>query len=236
MINFPYPDMQQLNLDWIIGRLKAIMKFIPGGGAVGQILRRTSTGAEWSDEQAATAPVSSVNGQTGAVVLDADDVGALPNTYTAPVSSVNGQTGAVSLGKSDVGLGNVDNVQQYSASNPPPYPVTSVNGQTGSVSLNASSVGAIAADAFIRVQTEANTTYTFSCSDKARFILVSTSSAAASKNLAIFNVSALGAVSHSDILAGNVTYDESVANTLKFTPGNAGAVGILVFDGTVTPV
>ena len=37
--------------------------------------------------------------------------------------------------KSDVGLGNVDNVQQYSASNPPPYPVTSVNGQTGSVTV-----------------------------------------------------------------------------------------------------
>lgn len=35
--------------------------------------------------------------------------------------------------KSDVGLGNVDNVQQYSASNPPPYPVSSVNGQTGTV-------------------------------------------------------------------------------------------------------
>lgn len=44
---------------------------------------------------------------------------------------------------SDVGLGNVDNVQQYSANNPPPYPVTSVNGQTGGVSLNASNVGAV---------------------------------------------------------------------------------------------
>ena len=39
---------------------------------------------------------------------------------------------------SDVGLGNVDNVQQYSASNPPPYPVTSVFGRTGDVSLLAS--------------------------------------------------------------------------------------------------
>lgn len=37
---------------------------------------------------------------------------------------------------SDVGLGNVDNVQQYSVSNPPPYPVTSVNSQTGAVSLS----------------------------------------------------------------------------------------------------
>ena len=37
--------------------------------------------------------------------------------------------------KSEVGLGNVDNVQQYSASNPPPYPVTSVNGDTGAVTI-----------------------------------------------------------------------------------------------------
>lgn len=57
-----------------------------------------------------TIPVTSVNGQTGAVVLDASDVGALASgttyvssfngssgaiTYSAPVDSVNGQTGAV---------------------------------------------------------------------------------------------------------------------------------------------
>lgn len=40
-----------------------------------------------------------------------------------------------SYSKSEVGLGNVDNVKQYSESNPPPYPVTSVNGETGAVSL-----------------------------------------------------------------------------------------------------
>lgn len=39
--------------------------------------------------------------------------------------------------KSEVGLGNVDNVKQYSASNPPPYPVTSVNGKTGAVTISA---------------------------------------------------------------------------------------------------
>lgn len=44
--------------------------------------------------------------------------------------------------KSDVGLGNVDNVQQYSANNPPPYPVTSVNGSTGAVSLSIPSTAA----------------------------------------------------------------------------------------------
>ena len=43
-------------------------------------------------------------------------------------------------------LGNVENVRQYSADNPPPYPVTSVNGKIGAVSLTipskASDVGA----------------------------------------------------------------------------------------------
>lgn len=62
---------------------------------------------------------------------------------SAPVTSVNSKTGAVTLTKSDVGLGNVDNVKQYSADNPPPYPVTSVNGQTGAVTLGASDIGAL---------------------------------------------------------------------------------------------
>ena len=37
--------------------------------------------------------------------------------------------------KTEVGLGNVDNVKQYSANNPPPYPVTSVNGATGAITV-----------------------------------------------------------------------------------------------------
>ena len=165
------------------------------------------------------APVTSVNNKTGAVQLNASDVGALPNTTviptktsqltndsgyltSAPVTSVNSKTGAVKLVagdvgavsktgdtmtgnltvgsaslqtngyvtgtwlkttantalgsaaskiavindgwvysrttgqiKSDIGLGNVDNVKQYSASNPPPYPVTSVNGHTGAITI-----------------------------------------------------------------------------------------------------
>lgn len=172
---FPYSSMQEINLDWILTKIKNILRFVPDDGAVGQILRRTAHGAEWSDEQGGGGgAVSSVNGQTGAVVLTASDVGALSDTTpipdstsdlindsgfvdaagaaaAAPVQSVNGQTGAVIvsgggavdsvngktgtvvLDKTDIGLGNVDNVQQYSASNPPPYPVTSVNGQTGDV-------------------------------------------------------------------------------------------------------
>ena len=79
-----------------------------------------------------TAPVTSVNGKTGAVTLTAADVSAVPTTRT-----VNGHalSSNVTVSKSDVGLGNVDNVKQYSASNPPPYPVTSVNGQTGAVTV-----------------------------------------------------------------------------------------------------
>lgn len=41
------------------------------------------------------------------------------------------------LNPAAVGLGNVDNVRQYSVSNPPPYPVISVNGKTGAVTISA---------------------------------------------------------------------------------------------------
>lgn len=53
--------------------------------------------------------VTSVQGETGDVVLTAADVGALPSSYVAPVVSVAGRTGPVVLSKGDVGLGAVDN-------------------------------------------------------------------------------------------------------------------------------
>lgn len=104
--------------------------------------------------------VTSVNGQTGAVILSASDIGAqstitvngilkgdgaggvsaaIPGTdylTEAPVTSVNGKTGEVKLVKADVGLSQVHNVTQYSAKNPPPYPVTSVNGKTGAITVH----------------------------------------------------------------------------------------------------
>ena len=102
-------------------------------------------------------PVTSVNSKIGDVVLTANDVGALPADTVIP--TVNNATltirrNSVDIGsftansandvnidinvptdKSDIGLGNVDNVKQYSASNPPPYPVKSVNGHTGAVTI-----------------------------------------------------------------------------------------------------
>ena len=135
--NFPpFTTMQELNLDWILTKIKNILRFVPDDGAVGQILRRTPSGAEWSNEQGGGGAVNSVNGQTGDVVLTAADVGALPDTYVAPVTSVNGQTGAVALtipdSTSDLvnDSGFVDAAGAAAAA-----PVQSVNGQTGSVSL-----------------------------------------------------------------------------------------------------
>lgn len=99
--------------------------------------------------------VSSVNGQTGAVVLDAADVGALPDTTTIPtkVSQLNNDSGyitGISSGDVTTALG----FTPYDASNPSGFvdsagaasaaPVQSVNGNTGAVSLTASDVGALA--------------------------------------------------------------------------------------------
>lgn len=119
MADFPWFNMQQLNLDWLLEKIKSVLPFLPDNGTVGQILRRTATGAAWSDEV------------TGSGLVD----------------SVNGMTGDVVIGKANVGLGNVankdlsnvDNVRQYSADNPPPYPVKSVNGRTGDVIVDPAS-------------------------------------------------------------------------------------------------
>lgn len=77
----------------------------PSGGTMGQVLAKdTSTDYDYSWQTvSAGGAVDSVNGQTGVVVLDAGDVGALPDTYTAPVSSVNGLTGSVVLSAANVG-------------------------------------------------------------------------------------------------------------------------------------
>ena len=111
---------------------------VPAGGAQGQVLKKASNAdfdTVWAIE---SGTVLSVNGMTGAVVLDADDVGALPDTTVIPtktsdltndsgfitdagVTSFNGQTGDVT----------------YAA------PVTSVNNKTGAVTLDAEDVGAM---------------------------------------------------------------------------------------------
>ena len=162
--HFPYSSMQEINLDWILTKVKNILRFVPDDGAVGQILRRTAHGAEWSDEQGAGGSVTSVNGMQGAVVLDASDVGALPDTTVipsdtsdltntagfvdaagaaaaAPVQSVNGQTGAVSLTipTDTADLTNTAGFVNASGA-AAAAPVQSVNGQTGAVVLTIPSI------------------------------------------------------------------------------------------------
>ena len=98
--------------------------------------RKKDVDACYGPNNAPPYPVTSVNGQTGGVNLTASDVGAVPTSRTVNGKALNAN---IKLVASDVGLGNVDNVKQYSASNPPPYPVTSVNGQTGAVTVQSGS-------------------------------------------------------------------------------------------------
>lgn len=127
----PYSTMQQLNLDWILDRIR---RFLPDNGTKGQVLTRTKDGAAWVDPEAASGAVSSVNGKTGAVVLTASDVGALPSSYQAPVTSVNGKTGAVQLAIPD-STSDLTNDSGFitAAQAAAAAPVQSVNGQTGNV-------------------------------------------------------------------------------------------------------
>lgn len=121
--------------------------------------------ADYLDEHPVSAPVTSVNGQIGDVVLTPSLIGAMPDTYTAPVASVNGKTGSVVLTASDVNalpsstsipsktseLTNdsgfltsaVTSFNGQTGSVTYTAPVTKVNNKTGAVSLTASDVGAL---------------------------------------------------------------------------------------------
>lgn len=200
---FPYTNLHELNLDWILQKLKeayspdnppdnmvlsvngetgdvvlyqdAVIRFPDIEDATWNIHRlanHSSSGIQFLSNRAQRIegtyrhdiydegnpppyPVTSVNGQTGAV------------TIAIPVTSVNGETGAVILYRNavtrlpDVTEGtwniyrvcngiqrgiqfsadkaerieNTDRYAIYDAGNPPPYPVTSVNGETGAVTI-----------------------------------------------------------------------------------------------------
>ena len=89
--HYPYTDAHQLNLDWVIKQVKKIPELaasIPT--KLSQLLN--DTGFINAAQAAAAAPVQSVNGQTGDVIV----------TGTGAVDSVNGKTGAVVLDAADV--------------------------------------------------------------------------------------------------------------------------------------
>lgn len=105
---------------------------VPSGGTAGQVLQKAS-GADYDTEWATPSSggaVTSVNGKTGAVTLNASDVGA--GTYSKPsggipASDMSSEVQA-SLSKAETALQSA--------------PVTSVNTKTGVVVLTPSDIGA----------------------------------------------------------------------------------------------
>ena len=163
--------------------------------------------------------VSSVNGQTGAVVLDASDVGALPDDTTY-VSSVNGSSGAVTV-TVPTKTSDLQNDSGFITS----APVTSVNSKTGAVTLTASDVGAGTyskpgtgipkTDLESAVQTSL---------DKADTALQSAPVTSVNSQTGAVSLSIPS--SASDV--GAVAANQGVANAGKFL--------IVANDGTVTPI
>ena len=149
-------------------------RLMPTGGTTGQVLAKKSNSnydLEWVNQSGGGGAVDSVNGKTGTVVLDASDVGALPDTTTASdLGAYVKPTGGIpktdlasavqtSLGKADTALQTA--VTSFNGSTGAvtyTAPVTSVNGQTGAV-------------------TTPNTTYTISISGNVITLTPSTGTA-----------------------------------------------------------
>lgn len=110
--NFPYTNLHELNLDWLIEQLNKI----------------------------SSSSVLSVNGQTGQVILYENATVQFPNVpedaWTI-IRMADGTTRGIYFGSDDKAYiihgANLEAV--YSSNNQPPYPVTRVNGQTGDITL-----------------------------------------------------------------------------------------------------
>ena len=116
--NFPYTNFHDLNLDWIIQKVKEA----------------------YSPDNPPEAVVLSVNGETGDVILYRDAVVTLPDVQTSQWNIhrlANGQSSGIQFIQGDKAQ-RIDGTHRYDiydAGNPPPYPVRSVNGLTGNVTV-----------------------------------------------------------------------------------------------------
>lgn len=104
-------------------------------GASAGVLGTSNDAATANTVYGAKAAAANAQSKADAATTNAATAQKTADDHIADKANPHGVT------KSQVGLGNVDNVKQYSASNPPPYPVTSVAGKTGAVTLTASNVG-----------------------------------------------------------------------------------------------
>lgn len=193
--NFPYTNLHELNLDWIINELNRIKEsaVLSVNGQTGDVILYENATVQfpnvpednWSiirmangtnrgilfgnDDKAYIVhgnlmaelyglnnqppyPVTSVNGQTGDIVLYAENTVRLPNLDDISLHNWNifrelnnnflgiefNEDGTASL------IFNTQRYNIYSVNNPPPYPVTSVNGLTGDVDLYSDNNGVIA--------------------------------------------------------------------------------------------
>lgn len=136
--NFPYSNFHELNLDWIIQKLKEA----------------------YSSENPPDYPVKSVNGMTGDVII------AIPSNFVQSVNGETGdvvlyrnpltqfpatdetrwnlfricdgtETGIEFDENGASRIEGIRRIKIYDEDNPPDYPVTSVNGQTGDVQITA---------------------------------------------------------------------------------------------------
>ena len=56
-IKWPYATMQQLNLDWLLDKVRKLTDFLPDNGSTGDLLVRSEDGAAWETPEDALADV-----------------------------------------------------------------------------------------------------------------------------------------------------------------------------------
>ena len=117
--NYPYSNFHDLNLDWIIQKVKEA----------------------YSPDNPPESVVLSVNGETGDVILYKDAIITLPpvdeSTWNIHRLSDGTSTGIEFVkGQHATRIDGTHRYEIYDQGNPPDYPVRSVNGQTGAVTIN----------------------------------------------------------------------------------------------------